>query len=65
MLADPFARYRVAPLLRSFSVKIVPGVECPFKVVFFVDGVECGSGQFQTAFQADDAGADFIFGGSL
>lgn len=63
MAENSFARYRVGPGSRSYSVDVLDGVECPFRVSFFVDGVGCGFGQFHTADQADDAGAEFMFSG--
>ena len=60
---DEFARYRVPPGARGYSVDHCPGVSCPWRVVFVVDGVECGRGEYQTADQADDAGVDFMFSG--
>lgn len=61
--SSAFDRYRVPPSVRSFSVDVVSGSSCPWRVRFFVDGVECGGGQYQTAEQADDAGVDFMFSG--
>lgn len=60
---DDFARFRVPPGSRGYSVEHVPGAACPWRVVFLVDGVDCGRAQFQAASQADDAGVDFMFSG--
>lgn len=50
--------------MRSYRVFSVAGNGDGWRVVFYVDGEEVGSGQFQTPLQADEAGVDFMFGGS-
>lgn len=58
-------KYRQKPLSRSFKVTQEQGTSTPWKVQFFVDGIEAGGGQYQTAEQADDAGVSFMFAGDL
>ena len=41
----------------------VEGVDCPWRVVFVVDGVECGHGEYQSWDQADAAGEEWRFSG--
>lgn len=58
---DDFSRYRQPPLFKAYKVEFEQGAGAPWRVVFYVDGVEVGGGQFQTAEQADDAGINFAF----
>lgn len=58
-------KYRRKPESRSFKVTCDPGTSTPWRVEFFVDGIEAGGGQYQTAEQADDAGVSFMFSGDL
>lgn len=61
--ASDFDRYRLPAVARGYSVDMVPGCSCPWRVSFVVDGVSVGFAQFQTQSQADDAGVDFMFSG--
>lgn len=58
-------KYRKKPDMRAYKVINEPGSSVPWRVQFFVDGVEVGGGRYQTAEQADDAGVDFMFSGDL
>jgi hypothetical protein len=58
-------KYRVKALTRSFKVTREQGTGVDWRVTFYIDGEERGCGQFQTAEQADDAGVQFMFSGSL
>jgi len=58
-----FSKYRKSPTEKAYSIDQVEGAACPWRVVFLVDGVEVGGGQYQTYDQAEDAGTDFIFSG--
>lgn len=58
-------KYRQKPQSRSFKVTQEPGTSTPWRVQFFVDCIEVGGGQYQTAEQADDAGVSFMFSGDL
>lgn len=55
--------YRKGPRTRGYSLDRVEGAECPWRVVFLVDGVECGGGRYQSREQAEDAGVDYMFDG--
>ena len=57
--------YRQRPGSKGYKVEHLPGRECPWCLVMMVDGEVVGSGQYQTAEQADDAGVDFMFSGWL
>lgn len=58
-------KYRQKPQSRSFKVTHEPGTSAPWRVQFFVDVIDAGGGQYQTADQADDAGVSFMFSGDL
>lgn len=58
-----FSKYRKQPAEKGYSVDLVEGAQCPWRVVFVVDGVEVGRGQYQTHDQAEDAGTEFMFSG--
>ena len=55
--------YRQRPGVKATKVEHVPGQQCPWRLVMMVDGEVVGSGRYQTAEQADDAGVDFMFSG--
>lgn len=57
------SKYRKRPVEKGYSVDLVEGAECPWRVVFLVDGFEVGGGQFLTSDMAEDAGTDFMFSG--
>lgn len=62
---DAFAAYRKKPATRAFKVAKLEGSDVPWRVSFFIDGVEVGGGQYQSAARADDAGVDFMFDGGI
>jgi hypothetical protein len=57
------ADYRISPQSKGYMVDKVEGVDCPWRVVFVVDGVECGHGEYQSWDQADAAGEEWMFSG--
>lgn len=57
------ADFRKSPSMRGYEIDLVEGNACPWRVVFSVDGVVCGGGQYQTHDQAEAAGVDFMFSG--
>lgn len=58
-----FEKYRQPPKAKGYRVDCVEGAACPWRVVFLVDGVEVGGGQYQTHDQAEDSGTNFMFSG--
>lgn len=55
--------FRKKPCVRGYEILRVEGSSCPWRVVFSVDGVEGGSGQYQTHDQAEEAGIEWMFSG--
>lgn len=55
--------FRNTPGARGYQIHFVEGHSCPWRVVFSVDGVGGGSGQYQTHEQAEAAGIDWMFSG--
>lgn len=57
------ADYRKSPGFKGYEIDRFEGHQCPWKVIFYVDGEPVGGGSYQTRQQAEDSGVEFMFSG--
>lgn len=56
-------KYRQPPGFKGYELDRFVGAQCPWLVIFYVDGEKAGGGAYHTREQAEAAGVEFMFSG--